>query len=633
MKFCVELDDCTRNGETVFVTGSCADLGGWDHNKAVQLHRETLTERTNDKEIWSCSVDLPTDEHFTYRYFVGTTLYPDTPNRTVIVNHWEASAHPRNSAEHDNDRGCEKYGLHGDDGRTCMRRGWLTSQTEIHIHFHSDPILIWKPKHVQEQYRIKCCPFHSPTDQIPQNEPENQTADVYTCNSDESYVSPTLVSVLYEHASSKRLLQPPCGSLFNEDGYIIFSMQVMQPKHICFQFDIYLDDPTEASHKHIGTAYSVPGSLVDSMGQKLLCIHGNDRRPLGQITVEYLLCTPLSGPPCDMSMTHPHDWKQEKRVLHVGHRGMGSTLGDDGLFHATENTIASFSEAHRNGADMVEMDLQITKDFVPIIYHDFQVCFNFKKFQGRSESPDWFQIPVKDLAAAQLQTIKFNHISKSELHPDEVDPHISPFPTLRQCFELLDEDLGFNLEIKFPIKDIDGVDEQDNYFDKNTTMDILLKEILEHAGSRQIVMSTFDPDSCVLLRLKQNRYPVLFLSQGQTTRWKGYKDLRSRTLPIGRNFVIAEELAGLAVESGELLKNLPYISDVRGDGLLLYSWGRDNESPEVRRLLEKNGVHGIVYDGISDLGSSRSPSLPSPGSLCAIPDNTVPVISKGEVAV
>ena len=41
---------------------------------------------------------------------------------------------------------------------------------------------------------------------------------------------------------------------------------------------------------------------------------------------------------------------------------------------ATENTIASLRKAGAHGADYVEFDLQLTKDLVPVVYHDFTVC-------------------------------------------------------------------------------------------------------------------------------------------------------------------------------------------------------------------------------------------------------------------
>jgi glycerophosphodiester phosphodiesterase len=41
----------------------------------------------------------------------------------------------------------------------------------------------------------------------------------------------------------------------------------------------------------------------------------------------------------------------------------------------------------------------------------------------------------------------------------------------------------------------------------------VLNELYNHAGNRLIILSTFDPDVALLLRLKQPRFPVCFLTE------------------------------------------------------------------------------------------------------------------------
>ena len=41
----------------------------------------------------------------------------------------------------------------------------------------------------------------------------------------------------------------------------------------------------------------------------------------------------------------------------------------------------------------------------------------------------------------------------------------------------------------------------------------MLNELYNHAGNRLIILSTFDPDVALLLRLKQPRFPVCFLTE------------------------------------------------------------------------------------------------------------------------
>jgi glycerophosphoryl diester phosphodiesterase len=58
---------------------------------------------------------------------------------------------------------------------------------------------------------------------------------------------------------------------------------------------------------------------------------------------------------------------------------MGKTFDADSTLprtHFVENTIESFREAYNRGAQMVEFDIVLTKDKIPIVYHDFTFCLD-----------------------------------------------------------------------------------------------------------------------------------------------------------------------------------------------------------------------------------------------------------------
>lgn len=70
-----------------------------------------------------------------------------------------------------------------------------------------------------------------------------------------------------------------------------------------------------------------------------------------------------------------------------------------------ENTVASLKTASYHGADMVEFDVQLSKDFIPVIYHDFYVSISMKR-KKQIEAMDMLEIPVKDLTLEQLHLLK-----------------------------------------------------------------------------------------------------------------------------------------------------------------------------------------------------------------------------------
>ena len=57
----------------------------------------------------------------------------------------------------------------------------------------------------------------------------------------------------------------------------------------------------------------------------------------------------------------------KNELLVAAHRGSSGT--------APENTISSIEEAIRIGAKFIEIDVQLTKDKHPIVYHDFLPIF------------------------------------------------------------------------------------------------------------------------------------------------------------------------------------------------------------------------------------------------------------------
>lgn len=128
-----------------------------------------------------------------------------------------------------------------------------------------------------------------------------------------------------------------------------------------------------------------------------------------------------------------------------------------------ENTIASMAHAAKHGADMIEFDVQLSKDMIPVIYHDFYVYTAMMKKLGKeqggtgtSDGPyDMLHLPIKELTLAQLQKLKIYHVKENtrvpKLNDDDFDDH-QPFPTLQHALEHLDPHVGFNIEIKWTMQ-------------------------------------------------------------------------------------------------------------------------------------------------------------------------------------
>lgn len=68
-----------------------------------------------------------------------------------------------------------------------------------------------------------------------------------------------------------------------------------------------------------------------------------------------------------------------------------------------ENSIASLKHAVSHGADIVEFDVQISKDLVPVIYHNFELITTVAKKKGDHAL---VTLPLKSLTLAELQQLK-----------------------------------------------------------------------------------------------------------------------------------------------------------------------------------------------------------------------------------
>ena len=94
---------------------------------------------------------------------------------------------------------------------------------------------------------------------------------------------------------------------------------------------------------------------------------------MGTVTFGLLVVTPAPRAPSIASSAKRGFWNDKSTTEVVGHRGSGANSAAHTNLQLGENTIQSFTSAAALGASAVEFDVQLTKDLVPVIYHDFLV--------------------------------------------------------------------------------------------------------------------------------------------------------------------------------------------------------------------------------------------------------------------
>uniref|UniRef100_A0A3Q3C5Z5 Glycerophosphocholine phosphodiesterase GPCPD1 n=1 Tax=Haplochromis burtoni TaxID=8153 RepID=A0A3Q3C5Z5_HAPBU len=613
----------TSPGEVFAVVGSCEALGSWSHQKAVTLHPVG-----GDECMWTTTVTVPKGVVTQYRYFKGFFLESKSAGGPcqVIVNMWETHHRPRTmspTATHQNiDDG--QFGFH--NGINCLDSGWLTCQTEIRLRLHHSkkaPVSITKKKFKKSRFRIKL------TLEGVEEEEDDEDENELSPSSWHKMTTTLEISMISANGYKSRHSQPECGYALEPSQWTEYSIHTMDPDNLELTFEFFEEDLSEHVVQgdihpgHVGAACLLSSSFLESgndIGVVTLPIMGrNSRQTIGKVRVDYLVIRPIQGLQCDMSSSYTKYWKK-RGTLDVGHRGAGSTHAAK-HHRIRENTIASFKSAAKHGVAFVEFDVHLSKDAVPIVYHDLTCCISTKK--KNDKNLELIEVPVKDLTYDQLQLLKLAHVTAMKVNDhkdllddeDEIDEH-QPFPSLSQIFQAVPENVGFNIELKWicQMKDGSWDGNLSSYFNMNTFLDIVLTDVLQKGGKRRIVFSCFDPDICTMVRHKQNKYPILFLTQGISDKYPEMMDIRCQSTKIAMSFAQSENILGISAHTEELLKYLSYIGDAQSKGLVVFSWGDDNNDHETRRKLREQGIDGLIYDRISEslvpyLDSSSPDSL------------------------
>ncbi|PWA27793.1 hypothetical protein CCH79_00000177 [Gambusia affinis] len=612
-------------GEVIAVVGSCEALGNWSYQKAVTLH-----PLGDERHTWAVTISVPRGVVSTYRYFKGFFLESKSAGGPcqVIVNMWETHHQPRTMsptvAQQNIDDG--EFGFH--NGVKCVDSGWLTCQTDIRLRLHYSkrpPVSITKKKFKKSRFRIKLT-----LEGVEEEEEEEEEEQELSPSSWHKMTTTLEISLITANDYKSRHSQPECGYALEPSRWTEYSIHTMDPDNLELTFEFFEEDLGEHVVQgdihpgHVGTACLLSSSFLENgndTGVVTLPIMGrNARQTIGKVRVDYLVIRPIKKLQCDMRSSYTKHWKKT-RTVDVGHRGAGSTLA--AKYHKVrENTIASFKSAAKHGAAFVEFDVHLSKDSVPVVYHDLTCCISTKK--KNDQALELIEVPVKDLTFDQLQLLKLAHVAalagsdhKDLLEDeDEVDEH-QPFPSLSQIFQAVPESVGFNIELKWisqmkvgllnqtlrqSVIDNDGTWDGNlsSYFNMNTFLDIILTCVLQKAGNRRIIFSCFDPDVCTMVRLKQNKYPILFLTQGISEKYPELMDVRCQTTQIAISFAQSENILGISAHTEELLKHLNYIGEARSKGLVVFSWGDDNNEHENRRKLREQGIDGLIYDSICD---------------------------------
>ncbi|KAJ5250494.1 hypothetical protein N7489_000904 [Penicillium chrysogenum] len=425
------------------------------------------------------------------------------------------------------------------------------------------------------------------------------------------------------------------------------------PSKVRLLFDLV---PTYAGSKEkiVGRGVALLSSIKPTVGSHRINLKGDSTVPIvaantleviGSVTFNFLVITPFKHPKMSIAGNQTY-WRSMSSTMVIGHRGLGKNMASRNSLQLGENTVESFIAAANLGASYVEFDVQLTKDHVPVIYHDFLVSETGIDAPVHTMTLDQFlELGVGRYRHALPESVKVDgkeselgprqrsmSVGGSEYNPAELTEKIkhtrdfkkkgfkgntrgehiqAPFATLEELFTKIPKPVGFNIELKYPMLHESEEEEMDTYaIELNSFVDTILAKVYDMGGGRDMLFSSFNPDICLLLSFKQPSIPVLFLSDAGAS-------------PQAEPLVLCPRLVRIVKESG----------------LVCVSYGTLNNDGNNVDYQVAEGIDAVIVDSVLGItngliqrrgGGERTPATsPLPA---AVSDDVADSV-KGAVSV
>ncbi|KAI9376369.1 GDPD-domain-containing protein [Aspergillus egyptiacus] len=415
------------------------------------------------------------------------------------------------------------------------------------------------------------------------------------------------------------------------------------PSKVRLLFDLV---PTYAGSKDrvVGRGVALLSSVKPTLGSHRTNLHGDSTVPImaantleviGSITFNFLVITPFKHPNMTVNREQTYWKSMTSSTMIIGHRGLGKNFNSRNSLQLGENTVQSFIAAANLGASYVEFDIQLTKDHVPVIYHDFLVsetgidapvhALTLEQFlqlgeRGTTRTPASPNLPatkgdqiIPPLRARSLsvggsdgdllevnERIKHTRdFKKKGFKGNSRGNHIqAPFATLEELFTRLPKSVGFNMELKYPMLYEVEEEEMDTYaVELNSFVDTVLTKVYELGQGRNMLFSSFNPDVCLLLSFKQPSIPVLFLTDSGSS---PVGDIRASSLQEAIRFASRWNLLGVVTQAECLVLCPRLIRVVKESGLVCVSYGTSNNDPDKVKVSPPYAFASPVLVIVSD---------------------------------
>ncbi|HYO81186.1 MAG TPA: glycerophosphodiester phosphodiesterase [Bryobacteraceae bacterium] len=246
-----------------------------------------------------------------------------------------------------------------------------------------------------------------------------------------------------------------------------------------------------------------------------------------------------------------------RKVLVHGHRGARAVF--------PENTLPAFEHAIAAGADVLELDLAVTKDNVLVVTHD--PVINSTLCKGPRENP-----PIRELTLEQVRQYDCGSI-RHPAYPKQRTVPGATIPTLDEVLALADKGtFDFNIETKIFRHAPEYTPPPEEF------VKLLLEAVKKRNLQKRVILQSFDFRTLHAMRKLGPGIRLAALYEGQP---KDFAD-------------IAEEAHARIVAPQFRLVSKERVEQAHAAGLQIIPWTANN--PEDWELLLAAGVDAIITD-------------------------------------
>ena len=408
------------------------------------------------------------------------------------------------------------------------------------------------------------------------------------------------LSVLGKPYIVKEWTLPVLESSVNKPWF--FETDAIDDLKLVWQLYTYSNADTNTK-KLVGSGIALMGSLNKGSRQNRESVVRDTTVPLlepnastyvGSITFTYFWSKPHPPPP---RLRKPHSWEFGNGI--GGHRGSGKNMIKDKKLQIGENTAQSFTTAISHGASFLEFDVQLTKDLVPVVYHDFLISETGTDSTMHTLTYDQFKTissvqgprRVRGSRSNSLQSADYGYLETFQERMDQTHFNkVNGFKantrgtfihertcSLDELFRHVPTSVPLNIELKYPMLfETEEWDMELLAIKTDIFVDTILDKVYEHVEGRNIVFSSFSPEICIALSTKQRSLPVFFLSKTAAPRG----EVRSCCIQQAVHFAKSWGLPGIVAEC-TIFNTCPRLIEyVKSAGLTVTSFGVGNSDKE-----------------------------------------------------